>query len=50
MNIIKKRIIINEFELLELLDKTKDQSANSLWHEVRSYQISASIKLNLVIY
>jgi len=32
-----KRIIVNECKLMELFDKTKDQSANSLWHEVRSY-------------
>jgi len=39
-----KRIIINEFELMELFNKTKDQSENCLWHEVRNYRISASVK------
>ncbi|KAL4111922.1 hypothetical protein QTP88_015789 [Uroleucon formosanum] len=38
----------NEFELMELFNKTKDQSENSLWHEVRNYRISASVKAHKI--
>lgn len=43
-----KKIIVNEFELMELFNKTKDQSENSLWHEVRNYRISASVKAHKI--
>lgn len=43
-----KRIIVIEFELKELFNKTKDQSENSLWHEVRNYRISASVKAHKI--
>jgi len=43
-----KRIIVDKFELMELFNKTKDQSENSLWHEVRNCRISASIKAHKI--
>lgn len=43
-----KKIIVNERELMELFNKTKDQSENSLWHEIRNYRISASVKAHKI--
>jgi len=43
-----KRIIVDKFELMELFNKTKDQSENSLWHEVRNCRISASVKAHKI--
>lgn len=39
-----KIIIYNECEVMELFNKTKDQSEKGLWHGVRNYRISASVK------
>jgi len=33
---------------MELFNKTKDQSENSLWHKVRNCRISASVKAHKI--
>jgi hypothetical protein len=43
-----KIIIVNECEFIELFNKTKNQSENSLWHKVRNYRISTNAKAHKI--